>query len=235
MFAIYKRELRSYFVSAVGYVFFAVIIALSAVIFSVSTLFAATNDVSSYFEIMLFVLMIALPLLTMKLFAEERKLKTEQLLLTSPVSIGGMVVAKFLAAFTVYFIANILCSIAYITLFVYSEPEAGVILGNIIALTLVGAAFIAIGLFVSALTENQLAAAIGTFAIIFAMLLLSFLNSFIPVYAVRYVLLWFSMLSRYQNFTDGFFDISAIVYYASICFVFLFITCRVYERRRYRA
>lgn len=235
MFAIYKRELRSYFVSAVGYVFFAIIIALSAVIFSASTLFAATNDVSTYFETMLFVLMIALPLLTMKLFAEERKLKTEQLLLTSPVSIGGMVVAKFLAAFTVYFIANMLCSIAYITLFAYSEPEAGVILGNIIALTLVGAAFIAIGLFVSALTENQLAAAIGTFAIILAMLLLSVLNSFIPVYAVRYVLSWFSMLSRYQNFTDGFFDISAVVYYVSICFVFLFVTCRVYERRRYGA
>lgn len=235
MFAIYKRELRSYFVSAVGYVFFAVIIALSAAIFAISTLFQATNDVSTYFQTMLFVLMIALPLLTMKLFAEERKLKTEQLLLTSPVSIGGMVTAKFLAAFTVYFIANLLCSIAYITLFAYSKPEGGIILGNIIALTLVGAAFIAIGIFVSALTENQLAAAIGTFAIILVMLLLSVLNSFIPVYAVRFVLSWFSMLSRYQNFTSGFFDFSALIYYASICFVFLFMTCRVYERRRYGA
>lgn len=235
MFAIYKRELRSYFVSPIGYVFFAVIIALSAAIFSISTLFAASNDVSQYFETMLFVLMIALPLLTMKLFAEERKLKTEQLLLTSPVSIGGMVMAKFFAAFTLYFIANMLCSIAYISLFTFSEPEGGIILGNIIALTLVGAAFIAIGLFVSALTENQLAAAIGTFAIILAMLLISVLNSFIPVYSIRFVLSWFSMLSRYQNFTEGFFDFAGLIYYASICFVFLFVTCRVYERRRYGA
>ena len=235
MLAIYKRELRSYFVSAIGYVFFAVIIALSATIFSVTTLFAGTTDVSKYFETMLFVLMIALPLLTMKLFAEERKLKTEQLLLTSPVSIGGIVAAKFFAAFTVYFVANLLCSVAYVSLFAYSEPEGGIILGNIIALSLVGAAFIAIGIFVSALTENQLAAAIGTFAIILVMLLISVLNRFIPVYGVRFVLSWFSMLSRYQNFTEGFFDIAAIVYYASICFVFLFVTCRVYERRRYGA
>ena len=235
MFAIYKRELRSYFVSPIGYVFFAVIIALSAAIFSITTLFAGTNDVSKYFETMLFVLMIALPLLTMKLFAEERKLKTEQLLLTSPVSIGGVVMAKFFAAFTMYFAANLLCSVAYISLFTFSEPEAGVIVGNIVALTLVGAAFIAIGLFVSALTENQLAAAIGTLAIILAMLLISVLNSFIPVYGVRFVLSWFSMLSRYQNFTEGFFDIAGIVYYASVCFVFLFVTCRIYERRRYGA
>ena len=235
MLAIYKRELRSYFVSPIGYVFFAVIIALSAAIFSTSTLFAMTNDVSSYFQTMLFVLMIALPLLTMKLFAEERKLKTEQLLLTSPVSIGGMVMAKFFAAFTLFFSANLLCSIAYISLFTYSEPEGGIILGNIIAISLVGAAFIAIGIFVSALTENQLAAAIGTLAIILAMLLLGVLNSFIPVYYIRFVLSWFSILSRYQNFTDGFFDIAGIVYYASICFVFLFVTCRVYERRRYGA
>lgn len=235
MFAIYKRELRSYFVSAIGYVFFAVIIALSAAIFSITTLFASSNDVSQHFQYMLFVLMIALPLLTMKLFAEEKKLKTEQLLLTSPVSIGGIVMAKFFAAFTVYFIANILCSISYLTLFAYSEPEGGIILGNIIALTLVGAAFIAIGLFVSALTENQLAAAIITFAIILLMLLIGAANSFIPVYGIRFVLSWFSMLSRYQNFTEGFFDISAVVYYASICFVFLFVTCRVFERRRYGA
>lgn len=235
MLAIYKRELHSYFVSPIGYVFFAVIIALSAAIFSMTTLFAATNDVSSYFETMLFVLMIALPLLTMKLFAEERKLRTEQLLLTSPVSIGGMVAAKFFAAFTMFFAANLLCSVAYISLFTFSEPEGGIILGNIIAISLVGAAFIAIGIFVSALTENQLAAAIGTLAIILAMLLIGALNSLIPVYSVRFVLSWFSMLSRYQNFTEGFFDIAGIVYYASICFVFLFVTCRVYERRRYGA
>lgn len=235
MFAIYKRELRAYFVSPLGYVFFGVIIALSAALFSIYTLLSASNDVSMYFEKMLTILMIALPLLTMKLFSEERKLKTEQLLLTSPVSIGGMVMAKFFAAFTMFFVANLLCSIAYISLFTFSEPEGGIILGNIIAITLVGAAFIAIGLFVSALTENQLVAVIGTLAVILAMMVIGAFNTFIPVYSVRYILSWFSVLSRYQAFTQGIFDVGGTFYYLSICFVFLFVTCRVYERRRYGA
>ena len=166
MFAIYKRELRAYFTTAVGYVFLAVIVALSAVAFSLTTILQATNDVTTYFTVLLFILMVALPVLTMKLFSEERKMRTEQLLLTAPVSIAKIVAAKFFAAFTVFFGANLLCSLAYITLFIYSEPEGGIILGNIIAITLVGAAFIAVGIFVSSLTENQLAAAIGTFGIL---------------------------------------------------------------------
>ena len=235
MFAIYKRELRSYFTSAVGYVFLAVIVALSGVAFSLTTLLSYSNGVSTYFTVMLFILMVALPVLTMKLFSEERKLKTEQLLLTSPVSIGGMVAAKFFAAFTVFFGAVLCCSLAYITLVLYSDPQGGIILGNIIAITLVGAAFIAVGMFVSALTENQLAAAIGTFGILLAMLGIGLLNSVIPWYPVRFVLSWFSILSRYSNFTNGFFDFAALFYYISVCFVFLFVTCRIYERRRYSA
>ncbi len=235
MVAIYKRELRSYFVSALGYVFLAVILALGAVAFSLTTLLSSTNDVSTYFQIMLCILMVALPVLTMKLFAEERKLKTEQLLLTAPISIGSMVFAKFLAAFTVFSGANLLCSFFYITLFRYSDPEGGIILGNIIAISLVGAAFIAIGMFVSALTENQLAAALGTFGILLAMLGIGFLNAVIPWYPVRFVLGWLSVFTRYTNFTNGFFDFPALFYYISVCFVFLFVTCRIYERRRYVA
>ena len=235
MLAIYKRELRAYFVSAVGYVFLAAVLVMSALAFSLTTLLSYSNDVSDYFQIMLFILMVALPVLTMKLFAEERKLKTEQLLLTAPISIGEMVFAKFLAAFTVFFGTNLLCSIAYITLFRYSDPEGGIIAGNIIAISLVGAAFIAIGMFVSALTENQLAAAIGTLAILLAMLGIGFINSVIPWYPVRFVFGWLSVLTRYQNFTNGFFDFPALFYYISVCFVFLFVTCRLYERRRYSA
>ena len=233
MFAIYKRELRSYFVSAVGYVFLAVIVALSAVAFSLTTLLSYSNDVSTYFTIMLFILMVALPVLTMKLFSEERKLKTEQLLLTSPVSIGGMVAAKFFAAFTVFFGANLLCSLAYISLFTYSDPEGGIILGNIIAISLVGAAFIAIGMFVSALTENQLAAAIITVAIIGTMLLLNLVNSYVDNYVIRFIISWVCFMSRYAPFQSGIFDPSSLLYFVSIAGVFLFLTARVYDKRRW--
>lgn len=235
MFAIYKRELRAYFTTAVGYVFLSIIVALSAVAFSLTTILQATNDVTTYFTILLFILMVALPVLTMKLFSEERKMRTEQLLLTAPVSIGKIVAAKFFAAFTVFFGANLLCSLSYITLFMYSEPEGGIILGNILAITLVGAAFIAVGIFVSSLTENQLAAAIGTFGILLAMLGIGMIASVVPWYPVRYVLGWFSILTRYSNFTNGFFDFAALFYYASVSFIFLFLTCRVLERRRYSA
>ena len=235
MFAIYKRELRAYFTTAVGYVFLAIIVALSAVAFSLTTILQASNDVTTYFTILLFILMVALPVLTMKLFSEERKMRTEQLLLTAPVSIGKIVTAKFFAAFTVFFGANLLCSLSYITLFMYSEPEGGIILGNILAITLVGAAFIAVGIFVSSLTENQLAAAIGTFGILLAMLGIGMLASVVPWYPVRYILGWFSILTRYSNFTNGFFDFAALFYYASVSFIFLFLTCRVLERRRYSA
>lgn len=235
MFAIYKRELRAYFTTAVGYVFLSIIVALSAVAFSLTTILQASNDVTTYFTILLFILMVALPVLTMKLFSEERKMRTEQLLLTAPVSIGKIVAAKFFAAFTVFFGANLLCSLSYITLFMYSEPEGGIILGNILAITLVGAAFIAVGIFVSSLTENQLAAAIGTFGILLAMLGIGMIASVVPWYPVRYVLGWFSILTRYSNFTNGFFDFAALFYYASVSFIFLFLTCRVLERRRYSA
>ena len=235
MFAIYKKELRSYFINPVGYVYVGVFLTVAALLCCYTTIISGTYNVGNYFVYMIFALIILIPLLTMRLFSEERKLRTEQLLLTAPVSIAKIVTAKFFAAFTVFFGANLLCSLAYITLFMYSEPEGGIILGNIIAITLVGAAFIAVGIFVSSLTENQLAAAIGTFGILLAMLGIGLLSSVIPWYPVRYVLGWFSILTRYSNFTNGFFDFAALFYYASVCFIFLFLTCRVLERRRYSA
>lgn len=235
MFAIYKKELRSYFINPVGYVYVGVFLTVAALLCCYTTIISGTYNVGNYFVYMIFALIILIPLLTMRLFSEERKLRTEQLLLTAPVSISKIVSAKFFAAFTVFFGANLLCSLAYITLFVYSDPEGGIILGNIIAITLVGAAFIAVGIFVSSLTENQLAAAIGTFGILLAMLGVGMISAVIPWYPVRYVLGWFSILTRYSNFTNGFFDFAALFYYASVCFIFLFLTCRVLERRRYSA
>ena len=108
------------------------------------------------------------------------------------------------------------------------------VFGNLIAILLVGGAFIAIGLFVSALTENQLAAAIGTVGIILLFFVVSALNQFIPVYWIRFILSGVSIFSRFGNFAQGAFDFSALLYYLSVTFVFLLLTVRVYDRRRYR-
>ena len=94
--------------------------------------------------------------------------------------------------------------------------------------------FISIGLFVSSLTENQLAAAIGTIAIILGFLLIGLLSSLLPSsYPLRYVLEFISVFSRFQGFTNGFFDIASVFYYLSLAAVFLYLTVRTYDRRRY--
>ena len=233
MLAIYKRELRAYFVTPIGYVCLAIFLAASGFLFSLTTLQAQTTDIGSFFTFSLFLLIIVCALLTMRLFAEEKKLRTEQLLMTAPVSITGMVAAKFFAAETVFAIAVLLSSLNVIPLYLYAEPYPAQIVGNYVAFFLVGSSFISIGIFMSSLTENQLAAAVATIGTLLFLLIINFANSYIDLYIFRYVIDWLSVYARYQNFTMGIFDYNALLYYCSICFVFLYLTGRVYEKRRW--
>lgn len=235
MLAIFKRELRAYFTGVVGYVFLVIFLAMAGIVFCYTTLFAMSADVTSYFVAMLLFSAIILPILTMKSFSEERKLKTEQLLLTSPVSITGMVMGKFLAAYVMFAGALIFTSLYFIILVPYAITfRFAMLLGNILALLLVGAVFISIGLFVSSLTENQLSAAVGTIAIILGFLGVGLLSSLVPTeYSIRYVLDSISVFGRFTAFTSGYFDISALVFYLSLSALFLYLTVRIYDRRRY--
>ncbi len=235
MTAIYKREMLSYFTSPIGYVFIAVFLALNSFIFSLFTLMAGDgSSVGTYFMIVMFIFIILVPLLTMKSFSEERKMRTEQLLLTSPISLMGMVFAKFLAAFTMFAGTFILGALMmFPTLYMYGEPNTAGLISSTIGILLIGAAFIAIGLFVSSLTENQLVAAVGTMGILIFLLLVGLLTSYIDVYAVRVVIDWISIYSRFGNFSYGILDPATLVYYFSICFVFMFLTVRIYEKRRW--
>ena len=112
-------------------------------------------------------------------------------------------------------------------------PVTGQIVGNLVGILLVGAAFIALGTFISALTENQLAAAVITISTVVFLLGIGFVGSLINTYWIRAVISWISVYSRFGNFQNGLFDFAAILYYASICFVFVFLTVRVYEKRRW--
>lgn len=243
MLAIYKREMRSYFTSPIGYIYIAVYLAVSGFLFSMFTIQAALSDgetdLGMYFTVLIFVFSIIIPLLTMKSMSEERKMKTEQLLLTSPVSLPSMVLAKFLSAYTMFAGTYLVSCLDFYVLFRY-QPDAIVLpnlrvtlFGYSIAILLLGGAFIAIGIFVSSLTENQIVAVMGTLAILMFTLLCTFLNSYIDAYAVRAVLNWISIYSRFTNFTYGVFDYAAVAYYASIIFVFLFLTVRIYEKRKW--
>jgi ABC-2 type transport system permease protein len=246
MLAIYCKELRSYFINAVGYVYSGIFLALAALLCCFTTLKASSYSTSSYFTYMIFALVVLIPLLTMRLFAEERKLRTEQLLLTAPVTLTGMVLGKFFAAFTLFVSTVIVSCINFFPLYAiavverngsYSTthvgPATAEIVGRTIGLILIGAAFIAIGLFISALSENQLSAAVITIAVLLCTVVLSMANQYINVYAIRFVLDWICILGRYANFSYGMFDWSALLYYISITSVFLFLTIRVYDRRRW--
>lgn len=247
MFAIYKKELRSFFINPIGYVFVGAFLGIAALLCCYTTIMSSSYDTSEYFMLMIFVLGVLIPLLTMRLFAEERKLRTEQLLLTAPVTITGMVLGKFLAALTTFAASLLISCINFIPIyitaaaerdgqsydFMHIGPVTGELLGNLFSLLLIGAAFIALGTFISALTENQLASAVITISVILLMLGISLLNSFIDLYWLRTVLSWISVYSRFGNFQNGLFDFAAILYYASISFIFVFLTIRVYEKRRW--
>ena len=233
MFAIYKREMRSYFTTPIGYVFIAVFLAASGFSFALTTLQVQSSDVSLYFQILMFAYIVILPLLTMKTFAEERRTRTEQLLLTAPVSLPGMVMAKFFAAFTMFLGTLLVSSLYFYPMSLYGDVNWARAWGSLIAMVLIGMTFIAIGIFVSSLTENQFTASFGTIGILLSLMISAMLNNIIDSYAVRLGLDWVSIYSRYMNFTYGIFDFGAVVYYASICVVFLFLSVRVFEKRRW--
>lgn len=246
MFAIYKKELKSYFINPIGYVYVGIFLALAGFLCCFTTVISSSYDTSNYFMYMLFAFVILVPILTMRLFSEERKLKTEQLLMTAPVSITGMVMGKYLAALTLFVSTLCVSCVNLIPIYAIADteranqsydfyhigPVTGEVIGCLVALLLVGAAFIAIGAFISALTENQLAAAIITIAVIGVMVGISAINSTVDAYWLRTVLSWISVFGRFTNFMNGLFDFSALLYYASLSFVFLFLTVRVYDRRR---
>ena len=234
MLAIYKKEMRSYFTSVIGYVFLVLYLAIAGAVFCYTTLFSMSADVTGFYTLMMVLSSVMLPLLTMKSFAEERKAKTEQLLLTSPVSIIGIVSGKFLAAYSVFAACMVLNSLYFFFLAGYASLKVAVLIGNLFAILLVGMVYIAIGLFVSSITENQLSAAIGTIAIILGFLAIGLVGSLIPAdYPVRYVFDFISIFKRFQAFTAGYLDVAALIYYISVAFVFLDLTVRVYDRRRY--
>ncbi len=242
MSAIYKREMLCFFTSPIGYVFTAVFFALSGVTFSLYTVGAGTTDTTMYFSTMLLFFVVLIPLLTMKLLSEERKTKTEQILMTSPVSLVGIITAKFFAAFTIFAGTLILSSALNIASlyalaksqeYVISKLNLPTVIGSVIGILLIGGVFISIGVFISGLTENQIVSAVLSIGAFILLIASSFFGANINNAALRTVVKWFSVADRYNAFTRGVFDFTSIIYYLSLIIVFIFLTVRVYEKRRW--
>lgn len=233
MTAIWKKDLTAYFNSPVGYVFVFAFVTIMNMCFFLFNILGATSQISNLFSIMLFLLMLITPFLTMRLFAEEYKLGTDQLLLTSPAGVWEIVIGKFFSALSVVLIAMAFTLVWIFVISIFGTLSIGITLGNYVAIICAAAAFISIGLLISSLTENQIIAAVGTFAAFLLMFVLSALaeSSLSPI--LGYVFSWFSLFARYQRFLLGIFSFTDIFYYVSFTGVMLFLTSQVLERKRW--
>ncbi len=233
MKAVYKRELSAYFRSPTGYVFCAIYLFFSAMYFNSVLSTGQSSEFPQIYYGMLSFILLMLPLLTMRLFSEERKYKTDQVLLTSPINITPLVLGKFLSALTVYFGCTVFTLIYAVVFCFFVSPSWPLVIGNIFGATLFGAAFIAVGMFISSTTESQFVAAMGSFSIATIFVILDVIplrtDNEIVIKLVNYI----SFVGRYTPFKNGILDISSIVFFLSITAAFIFLTVRVLEKRRW--
>ena len=178
MTAIYKRELKSYLTSMIGYLFIFFILVLTGIYFSAYQLSAAYPKFEYTLSALTFVFLIVGPILTMRVLAEERKQKTDQLLLTSPVSVGGIVLGKYLALVTVYAIPMGVICLYPIVMSKFGTVSFASAYTAILGFFLLGCANIAIGVFFSSITESQVIAAVLTFVFLFAFYMMSGISTF---------------------------------------------------------
>lgn len=233
MQAIYKRELKSYFSSAIGYVVIATFVFFASVFFVSVNIMTDTPNMSGVFSNMMLVYVFIVPIITMRTFSEEKRQKTDQALLTAPVSLFGIVMGKFLAALTVYAI-GMSCTVIFALIIGMSGTlDTWVVVGNFVGMLLLGAALISVGVFISSLTESQVISAIATIFILLLLFLLSNFASATSNSTFQAIITSISISNRYQNFSIGIFDLSDTVFYLSMCAIFSFLTVRVLEKRRW--
>ena len=178
MLAIYKRELKSYLTSMVGYLFMFFVLLIAGIYFSAYQLTAAYPKFEYTLNAMTFVFLIAVPILTMRVLAEERKQKTDQLLLTSPVSVFGIVMGKYLALVTIYAIPVAVLATYPLLMSKFGTVAFGSAYTALLGFFLLGCTNIAIGVFFSAITESQVIAAVLTFVFLFAFYMMNGISSF---------------------------------------------------------
>lgn len=286
MKAVYKRELASYFKSMIGYVFMFFIFLIVGIYFNAYNLSYAYPSMNVTFNSITFVFLIAIPVLTMRVLSEERRQKTDQLLLTAPVSITKIVCGKFFALLTVYLIPMLVICLYPLIMRQFGSISYIQNYTAILGFFLLGATNIAIGLFISSLTENQIVAAVLTFVVMFICYIMSGIESlvsssksasfiaFVVMVLIFSIFLWFMLKnatvavftgivleavliilyavksslfeglltsilevfnidSHFQSFINGTFDLTAILYFVSVMFVFVFLTVQSLKKRRW--
>lgn len=224
MWAVFKKELKSYFLSPIGYVVIGILLLVCSIFFYLTTIRYGSVDLGSlYFYTALYGLIITVPILTMRMFAEERKTGTEQLILTSQVGITSVVIGKFLAAMAVIVLA-LLVSFMYFGIMCYfGNPNILVLLATMLGFLLISGAAIAVGMFASSITENQVIAGIITIAFLIVTLFIPDLDIGLPD---------ISIMSYYQNFPSGVISLTDVVGPLTLMMMFIAFTIIVMQRRK---
>ena len=249
---VFKKEMRLYFGSPVAYAFLALFLLIAGWMFS--QIFLIYSDISMrsfmqpqfgqnlnvtdtvmrpLFTNMAVVLLFFIPMLTMRLFAEEKRSGTMELLLTYPVRDGEVLMGKFLAAGAVYLILLVL-TLAYPALmWAFGRVEWGAILTGYLGLLLLGAAFLGVGVFISSLTENQIVAGSATFGVLLAFWLIGW-GADAAGGKLRSLLQYLSIIEHMDGFGKGVIDTKDVVYYVTVAAFALFLTLRALDAKRWK-
>lgn len=234
MIAIWKREIQSYFSTPVGYVFMGVFLAISGMMFYLQNISALNGNVLYLLSQTTFLWLLLSPVLTMRLLAEERHQKTDQLLLTSPVSLWGVVAGKYFAAAAVLF-ATVFLTLSYVLVIaIFGKVYIGELIVGYLGFILQGCSFLALDLYISGCARSQVTAAIAAFGINLGLWILDLLATAVTLPVISPVLHFLSLYDRYQPFLLGQLSYASILYYVSFCAVFLFMTVRMLDARRWR-
>ena len=244
MQAIYKRELRAYFRTPLGYIFLSAFIFFASLMFVLNNLNIQQTNLSGFFSTVSLIFVFVIPVLTMRLFSEERKSKTDQLLLTAPVKVTDIVLGKYLAAATILLI-GVGATMLFIPIMeLYGTPDVPESLVGYFGLFLMGLFFVALGMFMSSITESQVIAAVSTLVIIFFFWAIGGLNLQLSALltgnwawlgkAVDWLLNFISINNRMYEFTLGTLNFVPAFYFVSLAALFVFLTVQVIERRRWK-
>jgi ABC-2 type transport system permease protein len=231
MLAIMKRDFRSYFNSPIAYVLIGLFVFIMSIMF-MGTVQGGSADFTNGFASMNTLLLFILPILCMRAFTEDKKQGTEVLLLTSPNSLTSIVAGKFLAVYGVFLVMTAITFVYPLVLFVFGKPEGMTILSSYAGFLIYGAVAVAMCVFASSLTENQIVSAVIGFVMLFLLMVIDYLAS-LTGGVVGQVLTWLSLNERYQQFSQGIFDVTSIVFMLSFVAAFGYFTIRVLERKRW--
>ena len=232
MSAIFKRELKSYFLNPIGFVILGVFTCFSGIFFAL-IFSSGMPNVEYVVSTMAGILIYAIPFITMRLISEDRRQKVDQALLTAPVSVTGIVMGKFLAALTLYGAGFAITLLYQLIIAFYITTNWLVYLYALLGALLLGAAIISIGMFISSLTESPVVSAAITFGVILASMMISSYSSQITSPILQKVCTALAFVDRFYNFSSSTLNIADIVYMLSIAAVFVFLTVRSVEKRRW--